>query len=618
MRNTASFFGFIAALGIPLALGGCLTGETEIGHIDASVANCGQGSTPVDLANDSQNCGACGVACASGNVCHQGQCVTQSIVCASGFANCNANAADGCEVDVTTDPLNCGNCGVTCASGTTCMNGKCPPTTGQVACNGVLVDPTSDVHNCGDCGVVCSAANGQALCANGVCGLQSCNKYYADCDANSANGCETKLLTDAMHCSSCSVACGANLACVEGVCSTTGNVCDSGRADCDGNTANGCESDLLTSATNCGACGMTCGSDKTCVAGVCSSGSDICYGTFANCDGLATNGCETNLSSSTNNCGACGKACATGAACVSGTCTNATGPCTANRSNCDNDTSNGCEVDLSTDHANCGACGSACASDKSCIQGQCAYASITCDTGYANCNASLTDGCEVNTATDSLNCGTCANVCQTGTSCVAGVCQPPTGLTLCGAVAVNLLTDPANCGGCGLVCGSSNASASCSAGICSIQCKPSYGNCDGLSANGCETDLNMSATNCGACGNVCAAGKTCTQGSCVTQSLICAVGYGNCDALNTNGCEVNLNTDSNNCGMCGAKCSLAHATSTCSAGSCSIQYCASGYANCDNEPTNGCETDVSSSTTHCGSCATLCTAGKQCTAGACT
>jgi len=34
-----------------------------------------------------------------------------------------------------------------------------------------------------------------------------------------------------------------------------------------------------------------------------------------------------------------------------------------------------------------------------------------------------------------------------------------------------------------------------------------FGNCDSMSGNGCETDLRVSNTNCGACGNACPSGQ---------------------------------------------------------------------------------------------------------------
>ncbi|GAC1556019.1 MAG: hypothetical protein NVS3B10_16660 [Polyangiales bacterium] len=49
-----------------------------------------------------------------------------------------------------------------------------------------------------------------------------------------------------------------------------------------------------------------------------------CTGTFADCNGLATDGCEIDTMTDASNCGACGKACATGTTCTAGTCGGAT------------------------------------------------------------------------------------------------------------------------------------------------------------------------------------------------------------------------------------------------------------------------------------------------------
>jgi len=46
-------------------------------------------------------------------------------VCDPGYANCNMEAADGCEVNLNTDPGNCGSCGRVCATGTSCVMGSC-------------------------------------------------------------------------------------------------------------------------------------------------------------------------------------------------------------------------------------------------------------------------------------------------------------------------------------------------------------------------------------------------------------------------------------------------------------------------------------------------------------
>jgi hypothetical protein len=81
------------------------------------------------------------------------------------------------------------------------------------------------------------------------------------------------------------------------------------------------------------------------------------------------------------------------------------------------------------------------------------------------------------------------------------------------------------------------------------RCNAGFGNCDGDWSNGCEVNLNTDPNNCGSCGNSCGANAYCTGGTCH-----CNAGFGNCDGDWSNGCEVNLNTDPNNCGACGNVC----------------------------------------------------------------
>jgi len=76
------------------------------------------------------NCGACGRSCAAiphaTAICGGGRAVECLIVsCDSGFLDCNNFPADGCEVDASTAPNNCGACGVICSPEQTCTNGAC-------------------------------------------------------------------------------------------------------------------------------------------------------------------------------------------------------------------------------------------------------------------------------------------------------------------------------------------------------------------------------------------------------------------------------------------------------------------------------------------------------------
>src|SRR5262249_49793427 len=122
-----------------------------------------------DTSNDPGHCGACGQACMIPNAmpgCAMGKCTAGS--CNPGFADCNANPADGCEVSTDSDSGNCGRCGRSCAAPnatTGCVAGACVIAAcmpGYRNCNGDPVDGcetdvANDVKNCGACGSNCMA-----------------------------------------------------------------------------------------------------------------------------------------------------------------------------------------------------------------------------------------------------------------------------------------------------------------------------------------------------------------------------------------------------------------------------------------------------------------------------
>jgi hypothetical protein len=175
----------------------------------------------------------CGVTCpARGNaspVCASGAC---GYLCGAGFADCDLQAGNGCEVRPATDSNHCGRCG-----------NACPV-----------------------------RANATATCAAGACGI-ACNTGFADCNNNPADGCEVDTRTAAASCGACNNACpapaNATATCAASAC---GIACNTGFADCNNNPADGCEVDTRTSAAHCGACGMTC--NGTCTAGACQATGD--------------------------------------------------------------------------------------------------------------------------------------------------------------------------------------------------------------------------------------------------------------------------------------------------------------------------------------------------------
>lgn len=101
----------------------------------------------------------------------------------------------------------------------------------------------------GATGIPPSCASGQVPVSLGG-GQWSCRLFCqgvrADCDGDPANGCETNTASSVDHCGACGVACpaptgpDAAATCTNGVCGAT---CTDGAVDCDGNLMNGCSCD---------------------------------------------------------------------------------------------------------------------------------------------------------------------------------------------------------------------------------------------------------------------------------------------------------------------------------------------------------------------------------------
>jgi hypothetical protein len=607
--------------GAPSCTGGvCLIAcNTGFGDCDENASN----GCETDLTTDAASCGACQNACSTANAsasCVAGLC---KLTCSPGFGDCDAVVANGCEKPLGTIAA-CGACGTVCSAAggvATCVAESCTIecTFGFDDCdgdvtNGCEVDVASSASNCGGCQQACSSAGGTPSCSGGICSI-SCGTGFADCDGDTTNGCEASL-SSSNDCGGCGNTCAnvhGTTACVGVACTPT---CATGYLDCDGNPGNGCETDVFSSTATCGGCAISCGSvngTATCAAGMCGIN---CNPGFANCDGNVANGCETDLDNDATHCGNCTNACSAASgtpSCSAGSCSIA---CNAGSGNCDGDAANGCETATATSVIHCGACNNACSSVNgapSCNGGSCA---IACNTGFGDCNGTAADGCETNLKTDAQHCGACPTACSAnnGTpSCVNGTCgiACDTGFANCdgditNGCETNRNTDTANCGGCGTTCTATNAlSSACVTGSCVIQaCAAGFADCDAVYGTGCETPLNT-ISNCGACAKACSSTNgtaSCNAGNC---SITCSSGFGDCDTNAANGCETPLNTTAN-CGNCGFACTATNATPTCVAGSCGLGSCTTGYSNCDGSSANGCETNTTNSFSNCGGCNVTC------------
>lgn len=264
------------------------------------------------LAEDPMHCGACGVACASGERCEGGAC---RLVCAMGEGAClGPDGVRRC-VSVASDDAHCGACDRPCLDGLRCVSGVCVRVCmgGESVCavgdaGTRCVNTRSDPMNCGACENACGASR---ECRDGECRLV-CAVGQTDCGAACAN-----LMTDSAHCGACGQACAAGRRCSAGVCVLT---CPTGQTACGSSCVN-----LSTNLSHCGACGRACpsgaSSTATCSAGLC--GLTCTSSTVGDCDAVASNGCETSLTTVTN-CGACGRACAAGQTCTGGVCMSTT------------------------------------------------------------------------------------------------------------------------------------------------------------------------------------------------------------------------------------------------------------------------------------------------------
>ncbi len=80
----------------------------------------------------------------------------------------------------------------------------------------------------------------------------------------------------------------------------------------------------------------------------------------------------------------------------------------------------------------------------------------------------------------------------------------------------DLTSDRNHCGTCNNFCTRTNGTSSCVDSVCvPTACNPGYDDCDGMPANGCETDLTQPDT-CGSCGVMCVSPRRncCPTGCC--------------------------------------------------------------------------------------------------------
>ncbi|HUU01048.1 MAG TPA: MopE-related protein [Myxococcota bacterium] len=116
---------------------------------------------------------------------------------------CN-NVDDDCDdetdegFDLQSDPDNCGECGWACRTEQVCDLGECDSECGpgRSNCNRACLDTSSDLENCGACGARCDLPNAAQRCTEGQCLLVACETGFVDLDGDQTNGCEYACTPD--------------------------------------------------------------------------------------------------------------------------------------------------------------------------------------------------------------------------------------------------------------------------------------------------------------------------------------------------------------------------------------------------------------------------------------
>jgi hypothetical protein len=559
-----------------------------------------------------------GGTCTTGSDCQSGLCIDGyccNSTCSSSCDACNLSGSLGtCTVmpsgstgSPSCAPYVCNGTSASCPGSCT-SNAQC--TSGTYCSGGACVSKKLNGNTCSSANE-CQSGN----CVDGYCCNTACGSSCDACNVSGALGTCTVVPSGSTGSPNCSpyVCNGTNASCpgsctIDANCST-GYFCSGGACvvkKTNGSTCSGaseCQSGFCVDGYCCnGACSGSCnacnlsGNLGSCTnvsagsAGAPSCSPYVCSGTSASCPSSCSGDSQ----------------CASGFYCSGGTCvskkTNGT-TCSA---------ANQCQSGNCVDGYCCNsACGGSCdACNVSGSLGSCTVVSggspgapscspYLCNGANASCPSSCTG--DANCATGFYcNGTTCAPKQSNGASC-SGNSQCSSGFCVDGVCCNNA---------CNGACNACNLSGS--QGTCTNMPSGSAGNpsCSPYVCSGSSASCPSSCTN----NNQCTAGFTCSGGSCVSGGG-CPVCTGDCDGIGANGCETNTCAHHDHCGGCGSPC---NANQYCNNASCSS--CPAGQRDCDLNGSNGCETTVASNSLHCGACGNACGSDGTCacSSGSCT
>jgi Sulfatase-modifying factor enzyme 1/Putative metal-binding motif len=274
------------------------TGNAPNAGGDSGLENPGTACDDVDLATDPNNCGTCGNQCAipgANAACVDGECELE--LCRPNRYDLNGRPDDGCEYTCYGDPSNEELCNLE-----------------DDDCDGDKdegFDVTSDPENCGACGFECDLSHATATCEDSACQLDQCEPGFFNIEGAASDGCNYACEYRDKNKQVCTPP-GAGQPNPEG-CGV--EVCDDVDQDCDGDFGDvvdqaapcadfcanaNCEGECSFGTTQC------IGSVLVCIPGKTPS-AEVCDGKDNDCNGTVDDGFD--LVTNTENCGACGNSC---------------------------------------------------------------------------------------------------------------------------------------------------------------------------------------------------------------------------------------------------------------------------------------------------------------------
>jgi hypothetical protein len=299
--------------------------------------------------------------------------------------------------------------------------------------------------------------------------------------------------------------------------------------------------------------------DPTCVPSP-----EICNERDDDCDGVIDDGFE--LHTDPRNCGRCGVVCDFANAiplCSADHCRFTT--CQANFVDLDGLAQDGCE----------------CAITGGGVE--------TCDGKDNDCDGTTDEGFDLRA--DIANCGSCGHVCaydNAQAACDLGTCR----MTTCAVGFVDLDRSPRN--GCEYACAVTNANVEICDGIDNDcdgvvdESDPQAGSaCFPTAMVGCNATSGVCAGTCALGRFVCLPGGLTCRGAVLPETEICDGKDNDCDGQADE--DFDFAADPRWCGGCGKICALGNAISGCTASTCVVRSCRTGFVDLDGLAANGCE-----------------------------